>query len=271
MSFADRDVNALFFRSNTLYITGSWNQSSLSYVSKIPAATNKFTTESIEDAALSGFAGNDVFVSSNDIYVTTGSNGGLYTFKKSSFEQTDFTEIPIARAVDEYTSSEGPWVLTGETAKLINGDDTYTLGGATIVESKSTLQVEKKWILATTGENGFSVFCPSQNKTIFEQSPPDIERSHDETPVTNAAIAVKNFIFTANGEEGVHVYQMGKETSSKSCQNFELSYLGYIDLGENLSANHISSHPSGGGDYIYVANGLGGLKIIRGEFVEVEE
>ena len=169
MSFADRDVNALFFKSNTLYITGSWNQNSLSYLSKIPASTSKFTTENIEDAALSGFAGNDVFVSSNDIYVTTGSNGGLYTFKKSSFEQTDFIDIPNARAVDEYNSSEGPWVLTGEPAKLTNGDDTYNLGGATIAESKSTLQAEKKWILATTGENGFSVFCPSQNKTIFEQ------------------------------------------------------------------------------------------------------
>lgn len=76
---------------------------------------------------------------------------------------------------------------------------------------------------------------------------------------------------SANGEEGVHVYQMENKSSLKSCKDFEVSYLGYIEFGEGLSANHIASSSQGETATLFVAYGLAGIKILTVEFAAAED
>lgn len=268
--FENRDINSLSLQSNDLYFSGSWNQETTSFVSSVRLKSNQLTDE-IVDKPLSGFSGTDIFATSKKIFVTTGDNGGLYILDHD-FEQEGYVAYYDARSVYEDKSKDGPWLLTGQPGTLINLDDEneveveYALGGASIAESKSTLQVEKNWSLSTIGEGGFVAVCSETGEVLKEVSPPEIERESDEISVTNAAFAVSKYIFTANGEEGVHVYEMPKNVKSK-CKDFGATYLGYIDFGEDLSANHIAYR----GDYIFVADGLGGFKIIEIDFIEVDD
>lgn len=268
LSFPSRDINAISYRSGALYMTGSWDDESLlSFFSKVTVDDESFS-DVISDVALSGYAGNDIHVTSNKIYVTTGNNASLFAYDRNDLTEAWTLDIANARAISEYKSKEGPWVLTGEPAQLLDVsqdgelENTYEIGGATIAESKSTVETVKKWSLVTKGEEGFSVICSKDGEVLAEHSPPEITREHDETPVVNAATVSGDYVYTANGEEGVHVYEMGSKTKKTSCNSFELNYLGYLDFGAGLSANHIVASD----EYIFVAHGLKGFSVILAQY-----
>ena len=260
----NRDVNAISYFNNALYLTGSWHKKiSNSYGSRILVNKKGFTTD-IEDAPLTGFAGTGIATNSDKIYITTGDNSGLFTLDHTTLARERFTPLYDARDVYYKKEKKELWALTGQTASLVkikkNGSlqKKYELGGARIPESKSTLEVGKKFILASTGEKGFSVVCKEDGSIISEIAPPAIKTDNELPSVTNAVTSSGSFVFTANGEEGVHIYQMSKRSGKRGCENFQISHLGYIDFGDELSANDIDSK----GDFLFVADGLGGLKII---------
>lgn len=67
--------------------------------------------------------------------------------------------------------------------------------------------------------------------------------------VTNAVSVNDDYVFVANGANGLNAYKSGDE----------LTLMGTV--GINGSANYVKTS----GDYIYVASGKGGLKIIKME------
>ena len=79
---------------------------------------------------------------------------------------------------------------------------------------------------------------------------------------TNSATMTKGLLFTANGEVGIYVYSV-KENSGggSSCKGMTVTLLGSLALGLRNSANHVRVSMN----LLFVANGLGGLKIVRFE------
>lgn len=259
-----RDVNAIDHLGNSLALTGTWeNEETPSYLSHVRMDDDGFTTD-IEDVPLMGYVGTDVSISPTNIYVTTGDNRGLYSLDYRTLARRTYTPLYDARSVFYRKDKKELWALTGQSASIVkikkNGSlaKKFEVGGATLPESKSTLQVGKTWLLSTIGERGFAVVCKANGNIIAEEAPPLMKPEKGMPSVTNAAVAVKSFIFSANGEEGVHIYKMSSHTRRASCNDFDLEYVGYIDFGDELSANHITAK----GELLFVADGLGGLKII---------
>jgi hypothetical protein len=78
--------------------------------------------------------------------------------------------------------------------------------------------------------------------------------------VTNAASAERDLLFISNGEAGVYVAQGSQAfsaTGSEAPQ--QLTMLGRLRFGNLQSVNHVT-YRSG---HLFVAAGLGGLKIVK--------
>jgi hypothetical protein len=78
--------------------------------------------------------------------------------------------------------------------------------------------------------------------------------------VTNAASVDNDLIFISNGEAGVYVArgsQVFSATGSEAAQ--QITVLGKLRFGNLQSVNHVA-YKSG---YLFIAAGLGGLKIVK--------
>jgi hypothetical protein len=78
--------------------------------------------------------------------------------------------------------------------------------------------------------------------------------------VTNAASVDGDLVFISNGEAGVYVAQGSQAfnlTGSEAAQ--QLTMLGRLRFGNLQSVNHVA-YRSG---YLFIAAGLGGLKIVK--------
>lgn len=263
LSFKDRDVNAISYKSGYVYITGASEKDAPAYLSRVKSKPNGFTTE-VDDIELPGYAGTDIYISSNDkVLVTTGDNSGLHVVNRKNFNVESTIDIFDARAVSQKKKSS-IWVLSGQPGTLHQIDKgvisgKYEVGGASIAESKSTLTVGSKWSLSAIGDGGFVVTCNKNGEEILKVAAPRVGGLDAEKTVTNAVIAEGGYLFAANGEAGVYAYKINKSNlNAVSCQDIQIDLIGVIDFGEKLSANDLFFKKG----FLFVADGLGGLKII---------
>lgn len=264
LTFADRDINALAFRDGYVFATGSWQADPPSFLSKIRVRDGLFTKERTE-LGLAGYAGTGVIVNSSKIFVSTGDNSGLQRLTRKTLAIESTFKISDARAVAQRSESEPVWVLSGQPGKLselsAEGElkSTFTIGGATIPQSKSTIAIGRKWSLAAVGDGGAIVTCNADGKSVTKVPAAVVSGLPPERTVTNAAAAANGYLYTANGEAGVYVYKIARsKIDSTDCQDFSAQLVGRIDFGKSLSANQILVR----NNILYVGDGLGGLKIV---------
>lgn len=265
LQFPDRDINAVAYHSNNLYLAGSWQEESPSFLTKIKIKKGQFS-EKYDDLALAGYAANDIAIENKQIYVTTGDNSGLHTIDSAALTQKNFKDIADARSVSSNSDKSKIYVLSGQPGELTqieaktgNIANTFDLGGAETPEAKSTIKVGKNWAITTLSEAGLKIVCLEDGSTLASIPPP---KSNTKIEIaTNAATINGNILFVAQGEAGVFVYQLISQKNHKTCPTLTPTALGSINFGEKLSANHIVFSK----DLLFIADGIGGLKIISVE------
>jgi len=224
---------------------------------------------------LPSYAGTSVHVQDGFVWATSGSGGrnvgGLTILDEKELKTRSQERIEDARAVHGagayvvvFSGMPGrARVYDSQTAKQLGR--TLDVGGAEIAESKGTAWVEGDWAFLGAGNGGVKVISLTSEGGVLAGkgiSMPELEGVSAELSTTNAvATDGDGIIISASGETGVHIYSSNhlKHKPGSADAEPEIFRLGRLDFGTRISANFVA----GDRKRIFVASGLGGLKIVR--------
>jgi hypothetical protein len=256
------DVSAVDYADGKIYVVGATGDfEDLGFVSpafmEIISLDATMAFEKVDTIIdISSYAGTDIKVAADHIFATSGSAGGLTIFD-TGYALTGTEDISDARSVD--ANSDHLYVLQGQEGRVnVYGlsdaayIETYDVGGATIPESKSEIAVTDEYIFAALNEGGLSVLNLDGSLKQSLPKPPTPPGALDENHVTNSVSLNGDLVLIGNGESGIYVGGLIAE------KNDSLWMLGAMNFGEAQSANFVESKDS----VIFVASGLGGLKIL---------
>ena len=279
--FTDTDINGVAIHGNDLYLAGASN--STEYDSPAVLKNIKLSggvlTDSVTTIDMPSYAATDVETAGSFVYVTTGADDG-YVVVLNSTDLSEHTRVAAidARGVDSDSADvaivTGTNGVNGASANLVTFDRTlgtvlaeHNLSGATIKHSKSTIEVKKSKAILGMGDGGTQVVCLATGAVLKEIPVPVVEGLDVSLAVTNAATAYKRSLFMGNGEAGVYVAISDANIDSNQCSVDTLDLVGKLKLDTILvdgnqvaqSVNHILYRQ----DMLFIAAGLGGLKIIH--------
>lgn len=276
--FPNFDIHSLLVKNNFLYLVGGTGDEKF----KSPARLEILSLNSnglVDDALydndhtykfdLPSYAATSVIKIKDYVVVTVGDQGGGVIFIKSptnleiqkihNYQEIahDFYEIHDARylAYDKnYVyclkgQDAGLWIFDRKKKRIL---DTVDYQGATMPESKSTVEVIGDKIFMALGDGG-GVVASSDNFKPLYKIPMYTDNKLDYTKtVTNAMTAGRNEIFTADGEAGIRYFKY--KDGSKNVQLMD-----EIRFKEKQSVNAIKYHQR----FLFVASGMGGVKIVK--------
>jgi len=286
---SDVDVNGLAIKGSSLYLaaaTSSESYSSPAILSVVKLSGGKLSEE-IVTKNIASFAATDVDIFGSDVYVTSGADNGYITIlSQTGLVEKNSSPLVDARSVDSDSGDiaviAGSNGVDGESAKLITFDksdgsiqNTFDLAGATIKHSKSTIEVKKDKAIVAMGDGGTQLICLETGEVLKTIDNPVIEGLDAALAVANAATAYKRSVFMANGEAGVYVAVDDENIEAKGCDTSTLEVVGRLALnnflvdeaGARQSVNHIVYR----NDVLFLAAGLGGLKVIKVEDSEADD
>ena len=260
--FMDTDVNGIAVHGNELYFAGA-SESMQAMFAKVTIVGGRLTSD-IRVIDLPGYAGTDVDVSGSHVYVTSGDDAGISIFSRPDLTLDSFHAIADARGVD--VDESGAVVVYGTDAGIITFDSNtgallndFSLTGATIPESKSTVEVKKGKAVLALGDGGTQIVCAASGDVIHKIDTPIVDGLDASLTVTNSATAYKTALFMANGEAGAYIALSVNSFSNNGCDVGDVTLLGKLQLGESESVNHVLYRNSS----LFIASGNGGLKILN--------
>lgn len=266
--FRDFDIHSLTEKNGILYLAGATSDPKF----KSPAALEIITLEngliplplSSKRIDLPSFAAVSVIKVRDQVFVATGNQSGgvveLNNVENVADGVIPYTslehqvhELDDARYLDYDEqhiycvkgTDAGLWVLNREakTSQL------FHLNGATIPESKSTVEVADGRVLLALGDGGTQIFDTRTGKVNY--SIPQAPHEDPSLSVTNAASGHYREIYTADGEAGASVFQFDNKGA--------LQHLASINFGAGLSVNAIEYLDG----ILVAANGNGGVKLAK--------
>lgn len=205
--------------------------------------TDKYTINNLE-----GKVTTDVAANSSSYFAVTGDAGNLYKINSSSKTVSGKVALSDLRSV----AVSGDKIVTLSGAKGVNIYNESSLAlqksfstSTDVSGAKRTMDIDGTKLLVSEGYNGLGVYDINSGSKL--QTIGLTNAGGDN--VTNAVSVNDGYAFVANGAAGLNVYQSG-------------SQLGLVGtVGITGSSNYVKSS----GNYIYVASGKGGLKIIKME------
>jgi len=262
----DSDVNGLYIHGNKMFLAiAKQPGTEIEYAAleRIELSGGIPGTNS-ETVDLPSWAATDVVVAGNNVFVTTGAdNGYICILDAASLAFVDSIQIDDARGVG--VESQNVAVIAGTPARLFvfDGDagelqGEYSLSGASIPFSKSTVEIIGGKALVGIGDGGTNIVCLSDGDILADLAAPIVSGLPAELTVTNAVTAQGDIVFMANGEAGVYAGQTNRQLTSNNCNIDELNLVGKLIFDEDQSVNHVA-YKSG---VLFIASGLGGLKIV---------
>ncbi|KYG65551.1 hypothetical protein AZI86_00275 [Bdellovibrio bacteriovorus] len=278
ITYTGYNVNAMAINGSRLYLVGAQgdniNPPSYLRVLNLNPLTGLPTTEAAL-VYLPSYVANAVLVTSNFIFVSTGDNGGLSIVNNTNYTVLGQSNIYDSRALSMPTFTNALLVLGAQNGRVLAYNPaalstsatgqtpaptvSKALGGATIPESKGTLQSGVYFTVAAIGDGGFSIMCNTDGRVLQTQTPyPDATVPAGRN-VTNAATIDNGLLYAGNGEGGVQVYSLQyANILSNGCDSLTLNRLGKIGFGSGISVNHVFAR----NNLLYVASGVSGLKIV---------
>jgi hypothetical protein len=220
--------------------------------------------------ALSSYAATSMAVAGSKAYTTSGDGGSLFTFDLPTFALTSSSvSLHDARWVD--VAGGKVVVVQGTPGQIavFNETDLSPLGtfpftGADVAESKSTVELVGGKAFIAAGSGGVQVLSATTGTVVGSVPRPDPAALglSPSVVVTNAASVDNDLIFISNGEAGVYVAQGSQSFSSTGSETTQqITMLGKMQFGSLESVNHVA-YRSG---HVFIAAGLGGLKIVKVE------
>ena len=265
--FTDTDVNGIAIDGEFLYLASSTLNplySSYAILERVPLLNGRLTAESTV-IDIPSWAATDVDVNDTYVYVTSGAdNGYVSILAKDTMAKVDSVAVDDARGVYTETTSNEVAVVAGTPARLYMFVDTFaptahTLDGATIPFSKSTVEVWSKNAIMALGDGGTQIVNTESGNVLHTIPQPIVDGLAPAVTVTNAASTTNKLIFMACGQAGVYISAISKGSLSGVNNSSEFNNVGSFSFGNEQSANHVTYR----GENLFVASGLGGIKIIH--------
>lgn len=286
--FPDRDINSIDINPDGdenhkfIYLTGAVNTDYSDLMLGSPAFVEVFRANQsyqIMDLDypqqyydLASYAGNDVRYDqqgSQDVYVTSGSDGGL-AILDNELQHISYESIPYARSID----IDGNYVVvySAQNSRLIvmnvNGEVLREIetGGEHFIddeylEAKSIVRLKDNLAFVATGTAGMEIYdIITGNMVGSLPRPAEYIDAYDPLNyVTNGVSVDENLILAANGGSGVHIAELEDDGENRARS------IGKFMFESGTSANFVEAS----GNKIFVASGKGGLKIL--EIVEIDD
>ncbi len=250
IQFSDADINDVTIIGNDAYFAGGTSSlETPAFVEKISIKKGVFSLENNTRVSVGSYTATSITHADNNVYVTTGNDkslgGGVYQLTEDLLLQ-NYQGIEDARWVAEadgvvYCLSGNPASVNSFDTNLKAQFDFEHLAPST-EESKMTMDVDDELIFIAGGHEGLLVYDLDGNFVA--------QHTFDDNSITNAVTSDDGVVFISNGEGGVHV---------ASYDDGEIEVLGKLELESNESVNHILHK----GNKLYVASGLGGIKMIE--------
>lgn len=269
--FRNFDINAITEQDGVLYLGGGTGDESF----KTPAALEVIKLQdglippgfSSARVDVPSFSVTSIAITEQHLYVATGDRaGGIVELPRSLpntnrpvhyqtlpyrlFEVDDVRDLTFDK---DYVyavkgTDAGLWVLdrkdTSGVGKLIN------LQGATIPESKSTIELTKDSILLALGDGGVQLLDRTNFSVRHQFNQKQHYKNDNSLSVSNAASGQGGNLFIADGEEGTRVMTYDKKNNT-------FSQTARISFGDGKSVNDIK-YLNG---LLIMASGVGGVKI----------
>jgi hypothetical protein len=254
----DTDITSLVYSNNKLIIAGAANidknpaLSSPAIILTMQLNSGGSLTSDIKTSDLESYVTTDVAANTNSYFAVSGDNGSLFKFDSASnlvgkIAIEDLRTVAVNNdKVVTLSGTKGVNIYNASTLALSN---TITVAAEPKNGSKRTIDFLGNTLLVSEGDKGFGVYNMTSGAKIQTFAITPNANISLEDAVTNAVSVNGDYVFVANGGNGLNVYKSGEQ----------LTILGSV--GIEGSANYVKTS----GDYIYVASGKGGLKIIKME------
>jgi hypothetical protein len=280
--FRDTDVNAVHVSDNKVYAVGASEPAvppHAAILEVIGMRGTKFVLADNNRLELTSYAGTSVIHDEDNgkVYATSGNSGGLTIVDDSSFTIDNVLALDDARWVHFDEDTDTLAVAQGCCGLNLNGEisvydiSTGTPGwqrsfgftGADIAESKSTVEVVGGKAIIAAGSGGVQVMSTVSGVVLASIPIPTALDSGINDPnlrVANAVSVDDDLMFISFGEAGIYVAQANEDFNDTGSEGpVSLTLLGKLQFGSLESVNHVAFKEN----YLYIASGLGGLKIVR--------
>lgn len=276
VSFTDSDISAVETDGTWVYAAAATDDPAFAFpavLERFQIASDKVILAGNERIGLTSFAGTSATTAGNSVYATSGNTGEVYGFAKSdlsplgSFPLNDARWVAPDEAGDRIVVAQGtPGQLSvfatdefpGGSMNLLN---TFSFPGASVPESKTTVEIAGGKAFIAAGEEGVQIMCLDDGQIIgsVPRPDPDSLELDPAVVVTNAVTVDGDLLFISNGEAGVYVAQANAPFTASNCNPQQITLLGQLRFDDLQSANHVAYR----GNYLFVAAGLGGVKVVR--------
>ena len=278
--FRDTDINAVSISDKNVYAVGASEPIEFIYpaiLEVIGMEGTKFVLTDNNRLGLASYAGTGVIHDEGNgkIYATSGNTGGLTIVDDTSFTIDNELALDDARWVhiDETTDTlvvaQGGANTNGEISVYDISTGTpgwqgsFDFTGADIAESKSTVEVVGGKAIIAAGSGGVQVISTVSGDVLASVPIPTEFESGISDPnlrVANAVSVDDDLMFISFGEAGIYVAQADENLDASGSEGpVSLTLLGKLQFGSLESVNHVAFKEN----YLYIASGLGGLKIVR--------
>ncbi len=201
------------------------------------------------------------------VYSTSGNTGRLSVFDPTTWAEVESVALTEARSVA--VGGGRVAVAQGMPGRLVVFDEvtlgplgTYPFAGADVPESKTTVTLLGGKAFIGAGPGGVQILSVETGSVLGSVPIPDPASLglDPSVVVTNSVGVDADLIFISNGEAGVYVAEGAEDFSVSGSEDpQDVQVLGRLELGALQSVNHIAFK----NDYLIVAAGLGGLKIVE--------
>lgn len=279
ITFVDSDINAVNSDGDYIYTAVATDSVDHPFPAVMERLKIKYRSTTLKDnirVSLTSFAATSVLPVDKTVYATSGNQGGVYAFDAKDL--TPLGEFPLhdARwvAMDEdnhrlVVAQGTPGVLSvfeegefsGGSMSLLN---TFPFPGANIAESKTTVEIVGGKAFIAAGPEGVQIMCLNDGTIIGSVPRPDpASLGLDPSVVVSNAVSVdEDLMFISNGEAGIYVARADRDFDKNNCDSQNITMLGKLRFGDLQSANHVAYKKR----YLYVAAGLGGVKVVKVKF-----
>jgi hypothetical protein len=252
----DTDVSSVRYDNGKLYIAGAKNiyasgASTPAFVGSMTLSGGMLTNV-LQQTVLAGKVATDVTSGSSKYYAVSGATGVLAQLSKMN-QQVEVS-IPLSdlRALG-YTNNKVVVLSGTQGVKIYDANGLNLITSFTtssdVAEAKRTIDFIDGKLLVSEGYNGVGVYNLSTGAKLQKLAvPTQVPNTNPADIVSNAVSVNSGRVFVANGGAGIYVY---------TPDNNDLKLMGSLDL--KGSSNFVMSK----GEYIFVATGAGGLKIIK--------
>lgn len=275
-TFNDADVSAVSTDGRNVYMAMATGAPEFPYpavVERLRVEGNRLTLAGNERAPLTSFVATSVVAVGDTVYATSGDTGGVFSLAERDLGRLGDFPLHDARWVASDPAGRRIAVVQGTPGQLsvfAEGEfpgsgmtllNTFPFPGADVPESKSTVEIAGDKAFIAAGPAGVQVMCLDDGEIIGHVPRPDPAQLglDPAVVVTNAVTVDGDLMFISNGEAGVYAARATQSFASSGCTPQEITVVGKLRFDELQSANHVSYR----GEYLFVAAGLGGVKIVR--------